>query len=309
MGLRATPATTVIGALLTLMGCGYPGDTKPPSLNLPAPVRDLAAVQRGQKIIVQFTVPRTSTDGLTLKDAPDLELEIAGSKFHVRSDKALAYADETATPFAGQTVKISVRARNDRGQDAGWSNIVDLQVVPALAVPTDVEAKAVATGVQVTWKSADRKFRILRAGPDEKAFTVLGDADARVYTDTTIEYGKPYRYQVQAVDAASTPPAESELSVEASITPKDTFAPAVPANVTAVVGTASVELLWDRNTEPDLAGYRIFRDGVQIGESKDAPSFSDRTIERGKRYIYTVLSIDRAGNPSAKSEPAIVQVP
>lgn len=302
-------ALAALCVLLMLAGCGYPGDTRPPSLSLPVPVHDLVAVQRGQKIVVQFTVPRISTDGLTLKDSPDLELQIAESKFHVRGDKAIAQTDETATPFAGQTVKIFVRARNDQGKDAGLSNIVELKVIPSLLAPTDLEAKAVAAGVQLTWKSVDRKFRVVRATPDEKNFTPVGEADARTFTDTTAEFGKPYRYEVQAIDPASTPPAESDLSTEISITPKDTFAPAVPTNLTAVVGTASIELLWDRNTESDLAGYRIFRDGKQIGESKDAPSFSDHSIERGKRYIYTVSAYDRTGNPSAQSEPAIVQVP
>jgi fibronectin type 3 domain-containing protein len=306
MRVRALPA---VALLVTLVGCGYPGDTRPPSLKLPVPVRDLAAVQRGSKIIVQFTVPRTTTEGLVLKDPPDLELQIADAKFHVKSDKPLARDEETATPFAGRTVKIAVKARNDQGQDAGWSNIVDLKVVPALAIPTDPAAVAVAAGVQVTWKSADRRFRVFREGPDEKTFTLLGEADARVYTDTTAEFGKTYRYMVQTVDTDSTPPAESDLSAEFAITPLDKFAPAVPVNVTAVVGTASVELLWDRDTESDLAGYRVYRDGKQIGESKDAPSYSDRTIERGKRYSYTVTAYDRAANESAKSEPAEAQIP
>jgi fibronectin type 3 domain-containing protein len=223
----------------------------------------------------------------------------------VKADKPLAHDEETATPFAGQTVKVAVKARNDQGQDGGWSNIVELKVVPELAVPVDVAAAAVAAGVQVTWKSADRKFRVLREGPDEKTFTLLGEADARVYTDTTAEFERTYRYIVQAVDGA----AESELSAEFAITPLDKFAPAVPLNVTAVVGTASIELLWDRNTEADLAGYRVYRDGKAIGESKDAPSFSDRTVEHGKRYSYTVTAYDRATNESAKSEPAEVQIP
>jgi fibronectin type 3 domain-containing protein len=306
MRLRSLAA---LALLLTLAGCGYPGDTRPPSLRVPVPVHDLAAVQRGSKIIVQFTVPQLSTDGIALKDSPYLELYIAGSKFHVKSDKPLAYDEETATPFAGQTVKIGVKAQNDRAQDAGWSNVVDLTVVPALATPTEVEAKAVADGVQVTWKSADRKFVVFREGPGEKTFTRIGDADARTYTDTTAEFGKTYLYKVQTIDPATTPPVESDLSTEKSITPLDTFAPAVPSTVTAVVGTQSVELLWDRNLEGDLAGYRVYRDGKMIGESKDAPSFSDRTVERGKRYSYAISAYDRLNNESAKSEPVEVQIP
>ncbi len=295
--------------LLALAGCGYPGDTRPPSLKLPVPIHDLAAVQRGSKIVVQFTVPRLSTDGLVLKDPPYLELFIAGSRFHVKADKPLAYDEETATPFAGQTVKIGVKAQNDRAQDAGWSNTVDLKVVPALAVPTGLDATSVAGGVQVTWKSPDRKFRVLREAPGEQTFTLLGEADARVYTDSTAEPGKTYRYKIQAIDPASAPPAESDISAEFAVTPLDKFPPAVPANLTAIVGTQSIELVWDRDTENDLAGYRIYRDGKLLGQSKDAPSFSDRTMEKGKRYVYTVSAYDTHDNESAKSEPVEVTVP
>ncbi len=292
--------------VVTLTGCGYIGDTRPPSLNLPVPVRDLAAVQRGTKIIVQFTVPRVSTDGLPLKDPPVLELFIAGNRFPVKSDKALAYDEELATPFAGQTVKIGIKAENDHGQDSGWSNIIDLPVVQPLATPADLKADAVAGGVQLTWKSNDRKFRIFREGPDEKTFTEIGESDARVFVDTTAVYGKTSHWQVMAVDPSG---AQSELSGPAELLPIDKFAPAVPTHITPVVGTQSVELIWDRDVEPDLAGYRIYRDGVLLGESKNSASYSDRAIEHGKRYSYAISAFDKLNNESAKSEPVEVLIP
>src|SRR5664279_1957317 len=48
---------------LLLAGCGYVGDPLPPLANIPPKVSDLAALQRGDRIIVQFTVPTRTTEG------------------------------------------------------------------------------------------------------------------------------------------------------------------------------------------------------------------------------------------------------
>src|SRR5579885_3098954 len=61
---------------LALAGCGYIGDPLPPLLNIPARVNDLAAVQRGGKLIVQFTLPRVTTEGSLIKG--DIRAELHG---------------------------------------------------------------------------------------------------------------------------------------------------------------------------------------------------------------------------------------
>ena len=90
------------------------------------------------------------------------------------------------------------------------------------------------------------------------------------------------------------------------VTPADTFPPAVPAGLMAVAGVNSIELAWQPNTEEDLAGYQVYRSTgggapERIAGPVDAPNFSDRTVEIGKKYSYTITSIDRTGNESAHS--------
>ncbi|HJZ96915.1 MAG TPA: hypothetical protein VKE70_10450, partial [Candidatus Solibacter sp.] len=77
-------------------------------------------------------------------------------------------------------------------------------------------------------------------------------------------------------------------------------------------GPASNELSWDPNTEPDLAGYRVYRaiGGGQFEKLADlspVPAYSDKAIQKGVEYRYAVTALDRAGNESQKSTPATAQ--
>ena len=72
---RVLPALIAAAALLTT-GCGYTGDPLPPLANIPARVLDLAAIQRGGRIMVQFTVPPRTTEGVAIKTPLKLDLRI-----------------------------------------------------------------------------------------------------------------------------------------------------------------------------------------------------------------------------------------
>ena len=59
---------------LSLAGCANPGPPRPPSLNLPSPVKDLHAERIGSDVRLTWTTPTNSTDDLALK--PPLSAEI-----------------------------------------------------------------------------------------------------------------------------------------------------------------------------------------------------------------------------------------
>jgi fibronectin type 3 domain-containing protein len=108
--------------------------------------------------------------------------------------------------------------------------------------------------------------------------------------------------------------AESELSAEVPITPRDTFPPAVPVNIRPSIAPNSIELNWDRNTESDLAGYRVYRaasggEFTKLAEVSAIPSYSDRSVAHGQTYRYRVTAFDRAGNESAHSAPIEILMP
>jgi hypothetical protein len=68
------PVLVMAAGLLT--GCGYAGEPKPPELKRPEKVKNLDAAERGDKIIVTFTLPEETTEGLRIEGPPDVELRV-----------------------------------------------------------------------------------------------------------------------------------------------------------------------------------------------------------------------------------------
>lgn len=312
----------ILAAAILCSGCGYVGEPLPPALRIPQRVIDLAAVERGGQVVVQFTAPVQTTEGLDIRNLDVIDLRVtpggdpaAAKVFHpvpggqTRIEHAIPAAE-----WVGKDVVIEVRIPSPKGRDSGWSNPVALTIVPPLAQPPAPELQAVSEGVRVTWPGSAPRYRVYRRVGDGSTRALRAESVPSEYLDTTAEYCKTYHYSVQGAQAGGNIRAESELSPEASITPEDRFPPAVPKGLAAVPSTGSIELTWDRNTEPDLAGYRVYRvEGSGVMERQpdmpQTPGFRDRKIEPGRMYRYAVSSVDRTGNESKMSEPVQATAP
>ncbi len=219
-----------------------------------------------------------------------------------------------ATEWMGKEVQIAVKVIGANGRDAGWSNNAAVTVVAPPERPLDLHPESDPKGVHLTWHSPGTAFAVFRRGPDDPDFVLAGTSDKAEFTDSTAEFGKTYRYVVQALAKAGKGQVESELSIAAEIAPVDTFPPAVPVGLTAVPSTASVELVWERNTESTLAGYRIYRSlgggpFERQADTQELPSYSDHKIEAGKVYRYTVSAVKRNGYESKQSAPVEATAP
>jgi len=323
-GLSARAAWTLIPYLLTT-GCGYIGDPLPPLANIPAAVKDLAAVQRGARVIVQFTAPQLTTEGRAIRPPLEFDLRIgtAVAPFSAAAwaakaqqlpppivHEGFAEAEIPTASWTGKDVTLSVRSTGSNHKPSGWSNFVDLTVVPPPQRPTALKLEATANGVRLTWQGDGGDFLVMRRGPDEAGFTQIGETHTAEFLDRTAEFGKAYRYLVEVVvKLPNDRRAESDLSDQVSITPIDTFPPAAPTGLQALPAPGSIELAWNQNTEADVVGYRIYRaapggDFVRIAEIGPAPAYSDHAVESGKQYRYTITAVDHAGNESTRSAAA-----
>lgn len=304
------------------------GEPLYPALNIPTQVSDLVAVERGDQLSIYFTIPPLTTEGLPIRAIGSVELRVGpnpSSGFNVDQWATSAKRIDLPAPFQpgpirasvpvqefiGKEVVIAVRAGNAKGRMSAWSSLYTVAMEQPLIKPADFRAEPSPQGVRLTWNALnENSFRVFRKTDQEKEPSVLATSDKPEYVDTSTEYGKEYEYYVQGVHDK----AESDVAGPAAITPKDIFAPAVPAGLTVSAGVGAIELAWERNTEPDLKEYRVYRSDdngpfVQIAEGLEGPSYSDRKIESGKHYRYRVAAGDQAGNISEPSEPVEIIAP
>lgn len=307
-------AAALLG-ILALVGCAYVGSPKPPALDIPTRITDLRAIQYGGNIVVEFTIGMDTVEGLKLTEVKALEARVAVgpvAQVVTLAVKPPGPVDENfpARDWIGKNIVITVRATGPKAKPGDWSNPVPLSIGTPLETPANLEAVSDPQGVRLTWlgsfgRAANGHYRVFR-GAGEAMPQGLAESDKPEYVDTTAEFGSPYRYFVQALAGEWQ---QSEVSTTASITPADTFPPAVPVGLMAVAGVNAIELVWQRNTEDDFAGYHVYRSTEggapqPIAGPLDAPTFSDRAVEIGKKYSYTVTASDRNGNESARSAPA-----
>ncbi len=92
--------------------------------------------------------------------------------------------------------------------------------------------------------------------------------------------------------------------------PNDTTPPQSPQNLTAtVINSTQIKLIWDKPTDLDLAGYRIYRSTIsnfQLSSSTFLVELKNREyIDKGLKsnvtYYYKVVAFDTSGNISIPS--------
>jgi hypothetical protein len=315
-----------IPAFAFLTGCGYVGNPLPPAMKRPVAVSDLAAVERGSKIIIQFTLPKITTEGLPIKGHQDIEIRVGPPPqpfdmdtwirssdrvpdSQIPQDKPLARVEVDAAKYYDKTVDIAINVHGPNGRSAGWPPMQILQVVQALPTPAGLEATDAPDAVHLEWHAAAPEYRIFRKLVADPNWEQIGTSPIASYTDATIEYGKTYEYLVQAVEKTGNAYAESDLSDVKTIKPLDAFAPAVPAGLSAIPGARTIELKWDRNVEKDFASYRVYRNGQRVMEDLTAPAWSDRDTQPGASYQYQISAVDTANNESAKCPPVEAAIP
>ena len=121
-----------------------------------------------------------------------------------------------------------------------------------------------------------------------------------------MDWGTNRCYLVRTVEVVARMPIESDATGPTCEMLVDTFAPAAPTGLNAVSTDGAINLIWEPNSEPDLAGYYVMRaagdEPLQRITSQPVtePSFFDN-VQRGLRFTYAVQAVDKAGNVSPSS--------
>jgi fibronectin type 3 domain-containing protein len=169
----------------------------------------------------------------------------------------------------------------------------------------------------VEWPAVDRAsgYNIERGSALQGPFETIGQSASTTFRDTGYRVGEPHVYRVRAIAGTVPGGAAGPPSEPVSITPNDVFPPARPSGLREVATETAVELSWEQNAEPDLAGYRVRRwqEGSEPALIHDellpAASYSDQGVARGQEYLYTITAVDEQGNESEPSEALRARVP
>ena len=79
------------------------------------------------------------------------------------------------------------------------------------------------------------------------------------YEDTRMDWGTNRCYVVRSVEIVARLPIESDATGPTCRMLVDTFPPATPKGLNAVATEGAINLIWEPNSEPDLAGYYVLR--------------------------------------------------
>lgn len=193
--------------------------------------------------------------------------------------------------------------------DSGTGNCHGLTSdVTAPTTPGNLVATAVAPNrVNLTWTASTDNVSVI-------GYQVFRDnvqiatASTNSYSDTSTQPQATYIYKVIAFDAGGN---FSTASNNASATtPSDTTPPTAPTNLTpTITALGQVSLTWTASTDNvAVAGYGIFRDGVQIATTSVIP-YVDTTIVGNTTYNYYVTAFDSTGNLSGSSNSVSITTP
>ena len=235
-------------------------------------------------------------------------------------------------------VHYAVETLNIRGHSAGLSNQVQVPLAPTLPPPADLAAQVTADGVLLTFTSilheppAPELRYLCRVYREEQgsATPVLvgelppGTSPQTQLLDQSLEWQKTYRYWVTVVTQVqrndhTEGQVEGDNSAPITVFANDLFPPAVPAGLQAVFSSVgqqpSVDLTWAPNTDPDLAGYNVYRrEGkgpwTRINSALvPTPAYRDGNVAAGRTYFYAVTAVDVHGNESVRSPETEETIP
>jgi hypothetical protein len=243
---------------------------------------------------------------------------------------AAAPAPAATPPMTVPTRIYVVRGMTRGGRPGSPSTRLAVPLVPPPPPAAALAASFTETAVAVTWLppvlesgSAPMKmaYNIYLAPPSNEstqaeaakpadAPTPLNEKplDLTSFEHAGVEPGVEQCFVVRTVETVAGAIVESDPSHRACVTPRDIYPPAAPKGLSAVAGPGAINLIWDANTEGDVAGYLILRaeaPGDTLQPLNSAPArdtrYRDTTVTAGARYIYAIVAVDRAGNRSAAS--------
>jgi hypothetical protein len=172
----AAAGCLLLTAALFSFGCGAPGEPTPPAPPIPSTVTDLSAHQRGDSVLLAFTLPRKSITGDRLAETPAIEV-LRGTatedgtpdakSLHVvetipgelvakdlkeeRVEVTDPISPEEAKTHPGMRAAYEVRTRVSKKRASANSNVVVLRLYPVAERISTLQARVTETNIELSW--------------------------------------------------------------------------------------------------------------------------------------------------------------
>ena len=323
--------------LILIMGCGRKADPVPWETVVPKRIVDLRGVTREGRLILEWTAPKENTDKLPLVDLAEFKVLrsdgiLIGEECRGCSEKPKVVYEmkvDSAEEAKGKKMSVvfedlepqkvyvyTVVSINRRGHPGSPSNPVEIYWDEPLQPPGAVRGERGDKRVDLAWEPVEGAtgYNLYRR-EEGKAFPMtplnrepLGLTE---YTDLTVTNETRYSYSIRTVRRLGKTDLEGKGSLGLPLTPTDLIPPSAPSGLVAIPLQGGMELNWERNREPDLLGYYVYR--RKLGEQEYRrlnPSplakeiYLDEDVELGQDYDYVVTAVDNAAqkNESPYSE-------
>ena len=173
--MRGWAAGLVVGGFV-VVGCASPGPPKPPSLQLPQPVKDLSAARVGDSVELRFTVPLRTTDDLPIRETgvkasvcrggqgqpcvvvPSLQnMGLTITPGASAAERVVTREDRLPEAEIGGEPKIlvyRVELTNLEGKTAGWSDPAYAAAGAGPVAVSGLQAEETRAGVLLKWQTA-----------------------------------------------------------------------------------------------------------------------------------------------------------
>jgi chitodextrinase len=235
--------------------------------------------------------------------------------YQIATTTGTTYSDTglTASTQYSYTVSAFDAARNFSAQSSAASaTTLSSTDTTAPTVPTNLTAVSISSSqINLSWTASTDAvgvagYRIYRGGSQIATSSGTGT----IYSNTGLTASNLYSYTVSAFDAARNFSAQSSSASATTQGALDTTAPTVPTGLTAsAISISQINLSWTASTDAvGVVGYRIFRNGSQIGTSA-TNNYSDSGLSASVQYSYTVVAYDAVPNVSAQSSATTITIP
>lgn len=237
-------------------------------------LREVSAVTSGNAVMISWNTLRYDRDyvSYTIERSED-----GGRNFHSLTDRPYVSLGSEESSMPGRAVYLDslpqfntpyfyrVRGFTSFAEIGPPSDSVMVVAQKGIYNPPSLKSAEVINGkVLLRWempgeiKDAINGFNVERALSIEGQYSQINktllSADARSFTDS-VPVSSNY-YRVQAIDKKGN----FHSSMPYFVQPEDSIPPLPPVKVSGSIDTAGlVNLVWAKNTEADLLGYRVYR--------------------------------------------------